>query len=265
MIFSEEFTVTDLLVYEVEFQKKESIYVPGRNFCALTFRLSGSKRLESGGETFLSEPGSITYMPPGLGYRSEILESGNMIAIHFHVIEKEAGNAPRILRPEDPRGFENLFYALRGRYQPRREKDYTCMSLLYEILAKISQECIDYEHQTFPKKILAAKTKIEGDFANPELTIEMLAQQLHISQVYLRRSFRLCFGVSPIQYLKQLRLENAKVLLRTSYYSVGCVAQMCGYSSLNYFSTEFRKATGVSPSHYWKLYNEEVSTESVKE
>ena len=47
-----------------------------------------------------------------------------------------------------------------------------------------------------------------------------------------------------------MRLENAKALLRTGYYSVTETATRCGFDSVSYFSYTFRRETGVTPSAY---------------
>ena len=82
-----------------------------------------------------------------------------------------------------------------------------------------------------------------------ELT-EAMAAQTGWSEVYFRRAFRAAFGTSPLAYIRRVRLENAKALLRTGYYSVTETATRCGFDSVSYFSYTFRRETGVTPSAY---------------
>ena len=57
-------------------------------------------------------------------------------------------------------------------------------------------------------------------------------------------------GISAQKYISNLRIEQAKKLLKTSYLSVTDIALMCGFDNANYFSTAFKKEVGKSPSEY---------------
>ncbi len=71
---------------------------------------------------------------------------------------------------------------------------------------------------------------------------------------YFRRTFRKNFGETPLEYLTQLRIANAKQLLTIdSYKSISDVAAQCGFSDSLYFSTCFKKHVGMSPLKYRNL------------
>ena len=63
------------------------------------------------------------------------------------------------------------------------------------------------------------------------------------------------FGVSPGAYLKQVRIDNASLLLRAGYCSVSEVAANCGFDSPSYFAYEFRRCIGMTPTAYRALYS----------
>ena len=92
--------------------------------------------------------------------------------------------------------------------------------------------------------------EIDRRFDDPELSVAALAAQTGWSEVYFRRAFRAAFGTSPLAYIRRVRLENAKALLRTGYYSITETATRCGFDSVSYFSYTFRRETGVTPSAY---------------
>lgn len=60
------------------------------------------------------------------------------------------------------------------------------------------------------------------------------------------------FGTSPLNDLLENRLKTAKHLLAMQSYKIGDIAQMCGFSSIHYFSKFFKKHTGKSPNEYYK-------------
>jgi AraC-like DNA-binding protein len=75
-----------------------------------------------------------------------------------------------------------------------------------------------------------------------------LAQQVGICDRTLRNGFRELFGTTVIQYITQLRLEQAERLLRERKLSVAEVANLVGYSHLGYFAKVFKRQFGITPS-----------------
>lgn len=60
------------------------------------------------------------------------------------------------------------------------------------------------------------------------------------------------FDTSPLNDLLEARLKTAKRLLALQSYKIGDVAQMCGFTSIHYFSKFFKNHTGKSPNEYYK-------------
>ena len=77
-----------------------------------------------------------------------------------------------------------------------------------------------------------------------------------MSEVYFRRLFNLEFGTSPQKYIVHLRILHAKGLISTGYHTLKEVAYLSGYTDYKYFSVEFKKKVGVSPSEYVYNYKE---------
>lgn len=84
------------------------------------------------------------------------------------------------------------------------------------------------------------------------LTLNLLAAQIHLSPSYLSRYFKQKTGKNISEYITELRIEKAKELLVSTVYSVTDICFLCGYSSVPNFRKYFRKATGMSPGEYRK-------------
>ena len=69
-----------------------------------------------------------------------------------------------------------------------------------------------------------------------------------------RKSFEKRYGVSPLKYLKLVRLENARSLLESGLYSVCEAAELSGFTDAKYFSREFSRHYGKSPSSFIKCF-----------
>ena len=81
-----------------------------------------------------------------------------------------------------------------------------------------------------------------------DIRVPELAALCHLSEVSLRRRFRERLGLSPQDYLHQLRIHDAAIRLMTSSCSVAEAAYGAGYNTLSCFSRQFHRIYGVSPT-----------------
>ncbi|MGN1122589.1 MAG: helix-turn-helix domain-containing protein [Eubacteriales bacterium] len=88
------------------------------------------------------------------------------------------------------------------------------------------------------------------------LTCKELAKQMNYSESYLRYIFKKEGHVSVQAKINQIRLEKAKRMLSISDESVTRIAFLVGFSDSNYFSSYFKKQTGLSPLAYRKKVQE---------
>lgn len=95
---------------------------------------------------------------------------------------------------------------------------------------------------------------IDAHFKEP-LTLEQLAKVAHVNKYYLAHSFKEEFGVSPISYQLQRRIEESCFLLGQTDLSLAQISRILGFSSSSYFSQIFRKSQQMSPSEYRKQFS----------
>lgn len=91
---------------------------------------------------------------------------------------------------------------------------------------------------------------LESTYADSDISVEKLSQNLNISRVHLYRKIKEISGITPVDYLRNFRLGKAVELLGIHRYSVGEVAYQTGFSSPAYFSKCFRDVFNMSPSEY---------------
>ena len=243
--------VSSLSVFDASFAKAGEVTVPRRDFHALSFRLSGRITVETENERLLSSAGELTFVPQGISYRTEILEDSRIYVVHFNTVDRYPKPSPFVVAPPYPVVLRNLFAGLFSRYRVGMEHDLTCLSIFYEILAETVRALpASGETGSDSPRLRAVRAQIDRHFDDPGMTVAALAAHAGWSEAYFRRAFRKAFGVPPLEYIRQVRLENAKALLRTGYYSVTETAMRCGFDSVSYFSYTFRKTVGVTPSAY---------------
>lgn len=93
------------------------------------------------------------------------------------------------------------------------------------------------------------KRYIDSNFAD-DISLDSLAQKAHLSKYYLVHTFAKYYGMSPINYLNEVRLRASKELLQTTDLSISQIAISTGFSSQSYFSQSFRRSCGLTPSVY---------------
>lgn len=102
-----------------------------------------------------------------------------------------------------------------------------------------------------PQNLQAIAQYLNRNLDRP-LTIGDLAETFHISPPYLMARFKECYGISPMLYLNQRRMERAALLLQNSPYSCKEIAERTGFGDPLYFSRRFRQFWGFSPREYRK-------------
>ena len=99
------------------------------------------------------------------------------------------------------------------------------------------------------RKIQPAMDYLIQNYTHP-LTNDELSAQTEFSTSYFRKLFHDVYGVSPLEYLQNLRISKAKEMLRNNVGSISEIAASLGYANIYDFSRTFKRETGLSPSAY---------------
>jgi two-component system, response regulator YesN len=99
-------------------------------------------------------------------------------------------------------------------------------------------------------KVIEAQEYMERNYAQKELSFEETCRVLYISPSYLSRLLKRYLGKTFVDALTELRVEKAKQLLEASDLKTYEIADAIGIGDPHYFSTIFKKNTGMTPSGY---------------
>lgn len=99
--------------------------------------------------------------------------------------------------------------------------------------------------------IAKAVSYMENHFTE-NISAGQLAELSHYSGRHFMRIFRKTYNASPLEYIIDLRINHACMLLRSTGMTVSETAKKCGFDDVNYFSRLFKKRMGISPSGYRK-------------
>ena len=95
---------------------------------------------------------------------------------------------------------------------------------------------------------------ILANFLKSKISVPFLADKCNISEVYLKKLFVKKFGMSPIRYIIQLKINHACDLLRSGQYTVSRISELCGYDNVYFFSRQFKEYVGTSPTVFAEKY-----------
>ncbi len=111
--------------------------------------------------------------------------------------------------------------------------------------------------ETADEKFLSRlKCSIEKNYADPKFNVESLAEDIGLSRSQLHRNFKALTETTPSNFLKEVRMTEAIKLLEEAKMSIAEICFAVGFSDPKYFSNEFRKKYGMSPSNYATPFKE---------
>ena len=125
--------------------------------------------------------------------------------------------------------------------------DLLCFSLLEELRLQVRDPRIDQSGE----KILRLASYLRIHFCE-DLDLDELAEQFGFSRRTLFRQWAKHFDVPPAQYILNLKIEEAKRLLRETQTDIATLSMKLNFNEVAYFCTFFKKHTGMAPNGYRK-------------
>ena len=127
----------------------------------------------------------------------------------------------------------------------RKAANMLVMELIYKLNAEVCRRSYTQNkpHETHASTVL----QYIRENLHREVTLEELADLVHLNKNYLVRLFRETYGQTPIKMLIDMRLEHACDLIANTEMPVAEIAAACGYSSASYFIAEYKKHFGITP------------------
>src|SRR5690606_9487673 len=89
---------------------------------------------------------------------------------------------------------------------------------------------------------------VKDNMSNRDFNKESFAYEMNVSSSLLYKKIKSLTGQSPTDFIRVIRLTHAYELLKSQNLTVTEVSELCGFSSIGYFSTVFRKYYGKAPS-----------------
>jgi len=216
----------------------------------LTLKGDGEVAVEE--RNFHMHPGSVLVIPPNAlhgGLSVGGYEEIYMQIDSFPMLAEDLENGVLHVENDTDGLLMQLARQLLYRFV-RGEKD-TTFSLLYELFLRLlAEKSASFKNDPAVEQVCSLLTQ---NYSDPELSLSEVLSATGYQKDHIRRRFVAACGVTPVEYLTNLRIENAKLLLERRGemgLTVAEIAVRCGYYDSHYFSKVFKKRVGVSPEHY---------------
>ena len=215
----------------------------------------------------------IYFCHPGVthGLVSEGAHALYTIEVKFVVRDLELDKALKNLDYKTRLTVKNLYLKLdelilEALYKPCYYKEIintNFAGILFELLRKNKHlqsdlSIIDEKHNMVNNPGLnAALDYMQKNYAN-NISLQQLANIAVINSAYFGKLFKDVYKVSPIQYLNNLRLTQAKELMMYSDSNITQISEMVGFKSIHYFSRVFKKKENLSPNDFKKKFVDNI-------
>lgn len=219
--------------------------------------ISGRLEIPIGQTCVIAKRGSAIVFPPNAPYRYTFSGGDTLCYRWVHFTGSEARNMlslcgfaelPAVHEAGDheglSRGFADLFQAFSVKDDFR---DRELSAIFERLLISLGRAVRGAGGER--GELSASLHYLETAYAS-EIRIPALAAMEHLSTPRYNAKFKALMGVSPTRYLLQLRMGEARDLLRNTDFSVKEIAAMCGYRDPYFFSRAFKEYTGCSPRDF---------------
>lgn len=126
------------------------------------------------------------------------------------------------------------------RYEHSGYTKMECCAVFFQILSQLYRE---EEKMTSGRQIAAF---IDQNYS-ADISLKRLSEEFHFSKNHIINLFRKEYGLTPIEYIKNVRLREAQRLLEATSKSASEIALECGFHDYSYFYKIFREKNGTSP------------------
>ncbi|MBQ6551041.1 MAG: AraC family transcriptional regulator [Lachnospiraceae bacterium] len=225
----------------------------------LMYILEGEVVVEYGTETVTVRKGQFVFLDcykPHAYYSDQDYES---LWIHFdgqnsrHFFEMITGNIGNVFIMDDPIPVINRISRIFEVYhqgQPIRE--VWLSRQIYDMLCDLCLYSTTQAPNQTHSPVIETVTAYINEHFKEDPSIETLAAQTNLSSYYFIRIFRKETGMTPHEYIINLKMDFAKYLLKKTNLSIKDICYECGFRNVSVFCAAFRKMTGQTPTAFRK-------------
>jgi AraC family transcriptional regulator of arabinose operon len=181
-----------------------------------------------------------------------------IVGIHYSYIDSSGSVVPSMERPfyrslDDLHFSMNIQQRMLHALQQTPRADAAANNWMSVLMMEIDRQDTAPQHAGISKEHVEAIDLLCTEiYENPgkDYRLNDMAARIECSRDHFTRLFRKIKQTTPQAFIVNTRIRAAKNLLRYSSFSVSHIAEIIGFNDIYYFSRQFKKKTGMSPSTY---------------
>lgn len=233
------------------------------------FLTKGTRRLLFANSLYSVDAPAIVIIPPQILHATEggPFERYNVdaseVALDPFQLDIIEDQQLRLLKPTDKQaqvliGLLDEIKQLDPLKKHRNIAFNTLFSYYLYLIGKLDEDpenIIMHKSDFVPSLVLNIISYLKENYRE-SITLDSLSKRFSVSKATLIYNFNKYLHSSPVDYLINIRIQQAKAALTDTNRNLSEIAESCGFSNANYFSLMFKRKVGMSPANYRKYQRE---------
>ncbi|MBR6794265.1 MAG: helix-turn-helix transcriptional regulator [Clostridia bacterium] len=231
-------------VSHVKDKKGRFLSVQSRYASCFIITLNGRIRFTFEDQTVITDCNQGIFIPEGVSYKNECLESAESILINFFTSDPTA--VPRVLNGMDEKLAMGFYREISEKaYENTESAQYYLFSKLYQLASLLFQT--DPPKSNKERMAEKALSYMQHECERSDLQIDEVAAFCNVSAVYLRKVINEIYQKAPFRLLTDLRMKKAYEMLLEKR-PIKEIALSVGYSDVYQFSRAYKRHFGHAPT-----------------
>ena len=222
------------------------------NLWEILLYLEGIGTLAVGGNDYAFRPGMIVCQPPNITHSERSKEGFKNVFVRVENFKPISGNEPVVLFDDADRSIYTLLKLANTKFIKKEPHYREAVDALFGAVYRIIL-CQKSANSCQNPAIEKLKSIIAANISNTSFDLRKEIHAIGYSSEYFSKIFKKSVGYSPIEYLKNMRMEYSKDLIaHNSIYNftIKEIAYQSGYHDSFYFLKTFKRHYGMTPSQY---------------
>lgn len=228
---------------------------------------SGSLCLHIGDKKFTAKENSIIIVPPE---KSHMGISGNdgvqysTVMFDISVFYNSTSITDKFLKPILNQSIDFIPITdnveiialcdslIKEHFSEKEGSSLVVIGKIYELFGFLYRHCLCEPTLTVPNSKFKNVINYICENYCDDITSAGLSRYFGYDEAYFCRQFKSITGITPMNYVQIIRLENAKKMIKASNLKISEISTLCGFKDASYFTRCFKKRYGITPAEYIK-------------
>lgn len=212
----------------------------------------GESTVSFHGKKYQMQPDTLLYLPKGVDNRDYSISVAKEVLLYNIYFDTDVPLPDHPIQLTAKTGeIKQLFEKLYRTWVSKSESFYyKSIRYTYKIFELLRRQQLAYTHTKGSFHLLPSEEYMFAHYCDRKFDYGELTRLSRLSYSYFKKLFIQKYGVSPVRQVNRMRIQRACELLESGRFTVGQIAEICGFENTYYFSTVFKNHTGVSPKNY---------------